>query len=265
MKWGLLLLLKSLMLRLVLTKNSLELFRLPKILGSLLKSKSRSQQCVVAAAAVVVAAATSVGCVGRQGRGRLPRTHCSSVRCGKEKILAAVEGRSSGVGRRSTHERSGRSRCCCGGAILVVAAVAAVPGHLSLDSHGRHRIELRLGFGAACLADTGSLDFYAMDPIAQELSPSQELFVVVASLVTSRSESGESIKVELSLEGSEFGLSKVGWHNVADELFRVVDHKAPAVWLPGNNVGVSVSLNLIQHFVQLDRKWNNDSALCGGT
>ena len=60
----------------------------------------------------------------------------------------------------------------------------------------------------------------------------QEELVVVSSAVTTRSDAGEAIQVQLALKRCELGLAEERSHYLLDEIFGFVDKKAPPMRLP---------------------------------
>lgn len=78
--------------------------------------------------------------------------------------------------------------------------------------------------------------------------------MVVSSLIGALGESLETVEVQLSLEGRELALLKVGWHDMVDKLLGFVYNKASPMWKPRHNVAVTITLDLVQHLVQLDGK-----------
>ena len=78
--------------------------------------------------------------------------------------------------------------------------------------------------------------------------------MVVPSLIGALGESLETIEVQLSLEGRELALLKVGWHDMVDKLLWLVYNKASPMWKPRHNVAVTITLDLVQHLVELAGK-----------
>ena len=78
--------------------------------------------------------------------------------------------------------------------------------------------------------------------------------MVVPSLIGALGESLETIEVQLSLEGRELALLKVGWHDMVDKLLWLVYNKASPMWKPRHNIAVTITLDLVQHLVELDGK-----------
>lgn len=56
--------------------------------------------------------------------------------------------------------------------------------------------------------------------------------MIVTTAVSSSGQPSKSVQVQLPLEGSKLGLTKVYRHDLIDELSRLVDHKAAPMWLP---------------------------------
>ena len=92
------------------------------------------------------------------------------------------------------------------------------------------------------------------------LAPEEEL-VVVPALVFPRCQSRKPVQIQLTLKGGEFGLTKIGGHDILTKALGIVNDKAPPMRLPTNDTGETVCFNLIEHFVELQRKWYCHAAL----
>ena len=73
--------------------------------------------------------------------------------------------------------------------------------------------------------------------------------MVVSSTVRALGEALEAVEVELALEAGELGLLEVLGHDVIDKLLGLVHDKGTTVWLPGNDTGQTIRLNLVEESV----------------
>jgi hypothetical protein len=113
----------------------------------------------------------------------------------------------------------------------------------------------RVGAGT----DTGSLDLGPLDLVGQGGTSPKEVFVVIAVLVTSTSESLEAIEVELSLEGTHLGELEVSGEQLL-EFLGLADDKAAAVRLPADHIAVAISFHFVKHLVEANGKWSSNTA-----
>lgn len=89
--------------------------------------------------------------------------------------------------------------------------------------------------------------------------------MVVSPIVLAYCEPRKAVQVELSLKARKLGLAKVFGHDVISKLLWIVNHKAAAMWLPGNHVSESIFLHLIENGVKLDGKGHGDAASALGS
>lgn len=111
-------------------------------------------------------------------------------------------------------------------------------------------------------ADSSSLDLDAMDVVRQKHPSLEEEFMVVSTAVTASCQTGETIEIQLTLEGGDLGeLEVVG--KQCNEFLRLVHHKASSVRLPRYDVFMTVNLCILKHFVKLERERCGDSSTGG--
>lgn len=130
----------------------------------------------------------------------------------------------------------------------------------SLGGHEWHGVELRFEGRLQGATDLGALDLEADHVLAQVPFAPKEGFMVVSSLVSASSETGEAIEVKLALETGKLGLVEVEGHDRLDELGGIVYDEAATVRLPGDNVAVSVLFNGLEHVVKLPGKGSDDAS-----
>lgn len=113
----------------------------------------------------------------------------------------------------------------------------------------------KVGFllGITTSSDTGALDLDSLNLGEQVCSIAEEVFVVVTTLVLATCQSGKVVEIELALEGGHLGEAKVTRKKFLEELW-LVDGKASAVFLPGDNVCVAVGFDLFEHHEKLHGK-----------
>ena len=145
--------------------------------------------------------------------------------------------------------------------------------------HGRSRVVTgthpfhgpKVGFliGVGFAPNSGPLDLDALNLVGQIGFAPQKAFVVIAALVQALRNAFKAVEVQLSLKTGNLGqFGKVpGQEDLLKGLW-IVNGKAATVGLPRNHVTVflfsSMAINLIQHFVQLERKGRSGRSTEGG-
>ena len=109
-------------------------------------------------------------------------------------------------------------------------------------------------------ADLCSFDLLAYHPSTQIAFASHKELVEVRSFVPAVAKAGESIEIELALEGCQLGLTKVLGHNVVDKLLGLVYDKASSVWLPRDDMLVAIRREVVQELMQLNRERSRDTS-----
>ena len=127
------------------------------------------------------------------------------------------------------------------------------------DDDGGHLVKVGFFFWTARCLEFGPLDLGTDHLFAEIGSPTKKEFVVVTTTVTTTSQSLKPIQVQLSLKGSELGLSEVPWHDDICKLLRLVNHKATSMGLPRDDMGKAIDFDLIQYAVEFEREANRNS------
>ena len=103
-------------------------------------------------------------------------------------------------------------------------------------------------------ADLCSFDLLAYHPSTQIAFASHKELVEVRSFVPAVAKAGESIEIELPLEGSILGLVEIMMHYFFNKFLWLQHHKCSTMWLPTNYGRISVFIHIIQHIMKLPRE-----------
>lgn len=96
----------------------------------------------------------------------------------------------------------------------------------------RQRIEVWLLVRVGRHSHACTLDPHSMDVVSKTDLALEEHFVVVPTLIDSRSQPREPVKIELPLKTCHLRLLEILWHDVVHKLLCLVDNEASSVWLP---------------------------------
>ena len=74
--------------------------------------------------------------------------------------------------------------------------------------------------------------------------------IVCTSVGTLPGQPGETVQRQLSLEGAKTSMPKVFGHHVLNKAFWFVNVESASMVLPGDNVGETKALRVVQHVMQ---------------
>ena len=117
-----------------------------------------------------------------------------------------------------------------------------------------HCVKVRLLLGTACCLKLSTLHLCSHHALAKKLFSAKEEFMIVSTRICTPRYAVESVKIELSLKASELTLAEVVGHDMLSELLGLVNHKAPTMRLPSNNVSQAISLHLVKDTMKFLRK-----------
>ena len=120
------------------------------------------------------------------------------------------------------------------------------PGHVP-------KVGFFLGIGLGTMSL--SLDFDAVDLCYKKGPMAEKLGMVVALSIFPCCDSLESIQIQLPLKGGSFGKVEIFAEHMVND-FGFVQDEASSVWLPTDNMCMSIALHLLQHMIEFERKGN---------
>ena len=124
----------------------------------------------------------------------------------------------------------------------------------SVSTDKGHRVKVGFTIWIGPTPHTGSLDSLALDDTSEIRFAPQEGFVVVAATIDSLCDAFEAIQVELTLKGGKLGLVEVLRHDDFFEQLHPPDRETTTVWLPADNVALTIFVDIVESIVQQNRE-----------